>query len=851
MPTRLLLIFLLNILPFGHLSAQTYAGQVVDNTGKAISRVSVVLHDDGNHTVAYTQTKGDGRFSIANKEQRGTKLTFTVMGYDKKVIPLTSFSPGRPVVLEAKSFELKEVKVRPDKIKERGDTLVYNVFPFKQGQDRSIADVIKRMPGLTVDDDGKIKFEGKAISNFYVEGLDLMGSKYSMASENLQADKVKNVQVIQNHQQVKSLRGMGFSDQVALNITLKDDAKGTWAATAECGLGTETGKDFGQHLLHDTKLMAMFFGKKKQNLSLFKSNNTGKDIAREVQSQTAYSAEAAVPQGLISNLRLGQPSIDPEQTRFNTSFLAATNHLLKTKRDNDLRLQADYLWDRQRPSLHSELSYTDLGGVTITEDSWASSFTNRLNGELMYKINKDKLYLTNQVRGLANFDHAHGHTLLNGRDVVQRTRPRKVFVSEAFHMTRRLSGKNTLSVSSSTAFAHQPEKLLTVLDDTESLAIRTLSSDLNISYAMRRKHLTITYQGGASLLAQQLRVEYGDINSNETYNQYDLFLGPSLNYDNGPLRLNLFARLNQAFRRYEKKSHNRLSFQPTLYAEYDLSKRLIARLTYSYSESSGSLLSIYRTPIFTSYRTQMSYNGELNDMGTHMVNAKLSYKQPVKRLFGGIEGTWLRSNNTTVFQNQEIDDVYLSLPSQFRSHTTFYQCQAFASHALYWGKTTIGANVALNRSDYALLNQNQLENWRMRGFSAKLSVSSQPLHCLSFELSSSAKLNRQSPTTDSEMGRTRLLYYQHHASLYLFPAKKWEIGLRCSVYHSPQKSFSNNALTNLHVSYKTKRAEYTLAANNLFDNTHYTQSIASVYYNSLTRYTLRPREIIAKVSFDL
>ena len=52
MPTRLLLIFLLSILPFAHLSAQTYAGQVVDNTGKPVSRVSVVLHDDGNHTVA-------------------------------------------------------------------------------------------------------------------------------------------------------------------------------------------------------------------------------------------------------------------------------------------------------------------------------------------------------------------------------------------------------------------------------------------------------------------------------------------------------------------------------------------------------------------------------------------------------------------------------------------------------------------------------------------------------------------------------------------------------------------------------------------------------------------------------
>ena len=53
----------------------------------------------------------------------------------------------------------------------------------------------------------------------------MLGSKYAQVSENLSADKVKSVQVYENHQQVKMLRGLSFSEQAALNIVLRNDAQ--------------------------------------------------------------------------------------------------------------------------------------------------------------------------------------------------------------------------------------------------------------------------------------------------------------------------------------------------------------------------------------------------------------------------------------------------------------------------------------------------------------------------------------------------------------------------------------------------------------------------------------------------
>lgn len=850
MTIRLLYIVLLCCV-LGQAKAQTYTGEVVDLQGAPLRNVSVVMHDKNRHTVAFTKTKEDGRFAIADKDHRGESLTFSAIGYDKQSIALTQWTDRRRVVMEEKAFELKEVKVRAEKIRERGDTLVYNVFPFMQGQDRSIADVIKRMPGFSVSDDGQIKFEGKAISNFYVEGMDLLGSRYALVSGNLKATKVKNVQVLQHHQERKSLRGKSFSDEVALNISLKDDAKSTWAGAAELGLGTEATADWGKDLRYDGKLMMMFFGRKKQNLSMLKANNTGKDITEEVKELGSTVGKAEVPADMLSTVLLQRANLDNAQTYFNTSMLATANHLQKTKGGNDLRFQADYYWDRERPERYAEYTYTDIGGVGVTEASQATHYRNRLNTELLYKVNNDKHYLSNNLRYMMDMNRSNGLTVMNGKNIYERVKPGKIYASEVFHLDQNLSHNKGFSVNSANYFSYQPGKLLTILDDMETVNIRTVSSKNSFSYHVDFKYWKLGCMAGFDFLAQQMHVMYGEVDQNETYNQYDLHITPSINYDRGGLKVLLSGRINQAYRRYEKDSHPLLSWQPYMNAEYRLSKRLTAKASYSYSRYDNSLITIWRTPIFTSYRTKYSYKGGFADSRTHIGTLGLNYKQPVKRIFCGITGTIVRGNNQTVFQRQLVDDIFLSLPTKKKSHSNTYICDLYASHSLYWGNTSLGATMKLSRNTFTLLNQEALQDWRMDFMQAGLVASSQPAKWCSAELNLSANVSRQAPREEADGAITRVLFYKHKAALYFFPAQKWEIGVKCTVYHSPQSSTSDNVFANLHVSYKTKHAEYKLLGSNLFNNTHFTQTSVTPTMNTLVRHTLRPREVMMMVAFDL
>ena len=66
--------------------------------------------------------------------------------------------------------KLKDVVVKAPSIRQRGDTISYNVASFADANDKSLADVLKKMPGIEVSDKGEIKYNGKAINKFYIEG---------------------------------------------------------------------------------------------------------------------------------------------------------------------------------------------------------------------------------------------------------------------------------------------------------------------------------------------------------------------------------------------------------------------------------------------------------------------------------------------------------------------------------------------------------------------------------------------------------------------------------------------------------------------------------------------------------
>lgn len=176
-------------------------------------------------------------------------------------------------VLQSEGRNLPPVVIKGERSRFniRGDTVSYDVLAFSSPQDRVIEDVLKKMPGIQVDDKGKISYNGRAITNFYLDGDNLLDDKYAIGTKNIPNKVVDKVQVMENHQPVKALSGKAFTEQVDINITFRDSAKLRPISQARIGAGLPDN--------YDEMLSTMLFKGKYKSINYFKTNNTGTDLA--------------------------------------------------------------------------------------------------------------------------------------------------------------------------------------------------------------------------------------------------------------------------------------------------------------------------------------------------------------------------------------------------------------------------------------------------------------------------------------------------------------------------------------------------------------------------------------------
>ncbi len=219
------------------LHAQTVIeGTVLDVQGQEMDAYVTAAPKSTGYILGFANTDSKGHYKLQIKTTADS-LTITAsglaIGNQVKVVP--NRSQRLDFRVKGQTVQLKEVSVRAQKIRQNGDTLNYLVGAYQQQGDRVIGDVLRRMPGIEVSQNGGIKFNGKSISKFYVEDMDLLQGRYGLATNNINAQDVATVQVLENHQPVKALQGRTLTDDVAINLKLKDSAKGTMAINTMLG----------------------------------------------------------------------------------------------------------------------------------------------------------------------------------------------------------------------------------------------------------------------------------------------------------------------------------------------------------------------------------------------------------------------------------------------------------------------------------------------------------------------------------------------------------------------------------------------------------------------------------------
>ena len=167
----------------------------------------------------------NGYFSLNLKKDTEFNIKITFIGY-KPIEFNISLSEDliRDFVLEEQAEALDEVELvyeMPVEIK--GDTIVYSADAFNTGTEKKLSDVLANMPGIEVNEDGRIEVEGQEVKKIQIEGKDFFDGDTKLAAQNLPAKAVGKVEVLRNFTEVGQLRSVqNNEDNFAINIRLKD-----------------------------------------------------------------------------------------------------------------------------------------------------------------------------------------------------------------------------------------------------------------------------------------------------------------------------------------------------------------------------------------------------------------------------------------------------------------------------------------------------------------------------------------------------------------------------------------------------------------------------------------------------
>ncbi|WP_282071819.1 carboxypeptidase-like regulatory domain-containing protein [Polaribacter atrinae] len=216
----------------------TLSGSVKDSLQTPMPYANVIAKPkDVSKNLQFAITDNEGYYKLLLEKGDTISISISYLGYkpvEHQFIALKTTK--KDFVLQQSSEQLDEVVIEMP-VTVRGDTTSYKTDKFVNGTERKLKNVLKKLPGVEVSKNGTVTVQGKKVTKMLVDGKKFFGGNSKLAVENIPANAVGNIEVIDNYNEVSFLKGLTDSDEMAMNIKLKEDKKRFLFGDVEAGKG--------------------------------------------------------------------------------------------------------------------------------------------------------------------------------------------------------------------------------------------------------------------------------------------------------------------------------------------------------------------------------------------------------------------------------------------------------------------------------------------------------------------------------------------------------------------------------------------------------------------------------------
>ncbi len=875
------ILFLLFI-PFWSFSQTTLQGKVMDTLKSPLVAAQVLVYDSAQQgLIAYAITDAYGNYRLDIQKYFGPAiLTAQSMGHKQKIVSL--YLPGNNLtltknfILSRKETPLAEVVIKTEAspIEVKKDTVTYNVSKFTNGSEEVVNDLLKKLPGIDVGEDGVISYHGKQIDKVLIENDNLL-EDYKVLTKNLSANTIKKVQAIENYAENKNLKGIVNDDETVLNLQLKDNVKAKPYGNIKLAYGYKNFYEVNMNLLGVNKKVKYYL--------LGASNNIGINSAPNDYISLKTNIDKVRGPDYPTSMEYQFPNLKPRRVNFNHLYFGSSNLLLKLgdklKVRNNLYFTKDrnlfnkissttYLLSSNNFSLdeiqslvrepiigkglieaqyaltkHSDIDYkikynlkqVKYNGSQNTIESFFNEslqnneqyvhqnldYTNRLNNHNALLINTQYFYnRKSQEYYLLPFpDSIPFHSVNNASELFQQN----VVAEHRFHaMAKYIGIRNSLNFQVKMAYENKQQSVKSNL--------YSISND-------RLQEVENPYGADDRMGLQNF--ELGVQNKN-TWNKWKLSYGLSVHYKTflfeNPISLS--------------QSNHTVFLSPLLRVNFKSENSKVS-LLYSSERRYPSINDLFSGYILTDYRTFARGTGNGADIKTQVITASYGYRDFQKLLMFYARLTYLNQDKT-YGSKILVNKYYTIMEKAIVPGNKNFIFSSMVSKFLPFMYSTLRLNIQLSQMQYYnYVNQSYQRHNKLFYGVYNFELTSGWKKFFNFSIGVKYKSYNVRLENSSVVSRTRNMI--SHQNIILDLSKK------VRVYVQNEQFFYEIKTPNLKTYYfLDAKVKYTivpnkfsiqLTGNNLLGNNTFDEMNVSDYMVQTTQYNMLPRQIMLNVSF--
>ena len=870
---RLWFFLLLLVVPLRAVNAQTQTisvhGQAHCGTEKVVGALVTMLQPADSSIVAYATTDKQGFYTLKATTQL-SEVLLSISGFNikRKTTRIKAHSQTFDFHVEKENRILREVVVKSQKLWGNRDTLNYLVSAYTRDKDRSIGDVLKKLPGITIEDNGVIKYQGNPINHFYIENLDMLQGRYNLATQGIKAEDVATVQVLENHEHIRSRQDQTPSEHAAINLKIKDKSKGIWSKSADLGTGHNH-----DETLWEAMLQTMYFGKDKQHMLRYSGDNLGRSLEMGTDHYGFSSEENS---RMVSLVEHSSPPIG--NSLFGYRHSINLNNLAKLSDSITINYNLNYNHNFASGHSFSQTTYFLPNGEKqlLMEDIADRTHTHSANIQLIYEMNLQRRYLKNafslwgrwnEGRGEILSGHQFQPPILNGTSgdssISQALHYRSLGVTNRTHWVYRTAKGGGFEWISTNRVSKTPQTLIIAGErpahqDIEITAIST-SNSFRLLRDLRSSKWTLSSSGNLNtnytILTSALThpnipvAPYGDMNHLHT----SVDLGPVAQYTSGnfqselslPVALTYTALHNAAVEGEETDAHRlRLYLQPSFSLHWKARDYFTLNANAHYSVSETPWRKLLTANVMQNYRSLSRYRATLDNSYNTGAHFKVAFKDIFSSVFAHLEGNWQRSWSDIAYGTTLDAQAHTIVEAAYMpNHSNHYMLTAYGRKDIDWHTLQIELSATRSWGKSEMLRQSVLTTYSTTSYALQ--------GTLSFDIASGYRLDykatwqRQRSTAPQQTFTFDELSQRAELSLRLLPSRLF---LNLHASHTHNSSLASERKDYLFIGSSlqfkfSKKVEFNLNGDNLTNILSYSSRSIGDMENYYSEYYLRPLSI--------